>query len=230
MRFLNLARQYSPASTERDILGHWIWAIPVILIVAALAFRRVDYFPPSHDEFRSLTNSGWIFNRPYSPVEVLQSLARVSPIQTPFYFILLNAWGSFGRLRCRAWSNADDLHCTAFAGNDVPVGARYGRAGRRALCGGDSRQQCILQLLCSARTHVPLTGSDLYVCPLALFAHHAPAECGEKDRLLCTFRLPVLYSPTRMPSARFFSLLSASITSFSPLRIGGGYGCQLRPP
>ena len=93
MRFLNLARQYSPASPERDFFGHWIWAIPAILIVAALAFRRVDYFPPSHDEFRSLTNSGWIFNRPYSPVEVLQSLARVSPIQTPFYFILLNAWG-----------------------------------------------------------------------------------------------------------------------------------------
>ena len=93
MRFLNLARQYSPASPERDIFGHWIWAIPVILIVAALAFRRVDYFPPSHDEFRSLTNSGWIFNRPYSPVDVLQSLARVSPIHTPFYFILLNAWG-----------------------------------------------------------------------------------------------------------------------------------------
>ena len=79
---------------ERDILGHWIWALPVLLVVAYLSISQIDLYPPTVDEFYSMYNSGWIINSPYSPIEVLQSLELNSPNHTPLYFLLLNVWGN----------------------------------------------------------------------------------------------------------------------------------------
>ena len=79
---------------ENGILGHWIWAMPVLLVVAFLSIYQIDLYPPTVDEFYSMYNSGWIINSPYSPIEVLQSLELNSPNHTPLYFLLLNVWGN----------------------------------------------------------------------------------------------------------------------------------------
>ena len=77
-----------------DILGHWLWAAPILLTVAALAIRQIDLYSPTIDEFYSMNNAGWLVNSPYSPVDILQSLQKNSPNHTPGYFMLLSAWGS----------------------------------------------------------------------------------------------------------------------------------------
>ena len=77
-----------------DILGHWLWAVPILLIAAALMLRQIDLDPPTADEFYSMFNSGWLVNGPYSPIDVMQSLQQYSPNHTPGYFILLSVWGN----------------------------------------------------------------------------------------------------------------------------------------
>ena len=79
---------------SRDILEHWLWAVPVLLIVAALAIRQIDLYPPTGDEFYSMNDAGWLRNGPYSPIDILQSLQQNSPNHTPGYFMLLSIWGS----------------------------------------------------------------------------------------------------------------------------------------
>ena len=78
---------------SKDILEHWLWAVPILLIVAALAVRQIDLYPPTADEFFSMNNAGWLRNSPYSPLDILQSLQQYSPNHTPGYFMLLSAWG-----------------------------------------------------------------------------------------------------------------------------------------
>ena len=79
---------------SKDILGHWLWALPVLLIVAALTFRQIDLDPPTADEFYSMNNAGWLVNGSYSPIDVMRSLQQHSPNHTPGYFILLSIWGN----------------------------------------------------------------------------------------------------------------------------------------
>ena len=93
MRIERLFDHRSYVTNKRDILSHWVCALPVLIAVAALAIRQIDMYPPTYDEFYSMFNSGWIVNSPYSPIEVLQSLARNSANHTPLYFVLLNLWG-----------------------------------------------------------------------------------------------------------------------------------------
>ena len=81
-------------NAKRDILSHWPWAVPVLLIAAALTFRQIDLYLPTPDEFYSMYNTGWLVNGPYSPIDVMQSLQRNSPNHTPGYFILLSIWGN----------------------------------------------------------------------------------------------------------------------------------------
>lgn len=88
------ARQTGNTSRLRAGLSHWFWAIPVLLIVAALALRQIDCCPPTTDEFYSLYNSGWLVYGPYSPLDVIRSLQTYSPDHTPGYFILLSVWGN----------------------------------------------------------------------------------------------------------------------------------------
>ena len=75
------------------IAGHWVWAAPFFMIVAWLAMRQIEVYPPSTDEFFSMFNAGWLGNLPYSPMQVVQSLQKHSPDHTPLYFVLLSLWG-----------------------------------------------------------------------------------------------------------------------------------------
>ncbi len=77
-----------------DILTHWVWALPILLVVAFLSIRQIDLYPPSSDEFRSMHRSGWLDNTPFSPVGVIALLQERSQEHTPGYFLLLNLWGS----------------------------------------------------------------------------------------------------------------------------------------
>ena len=69
--------------------------MPVILLVAAVALRDIDSFPPTIDEFSSLQNAGWLVDWAYSPGEVIRSLKENTPDHTPAYFIVLAIWGNF---------------------------------------------------------------------------------------------------------------------------------------
>ncbi|MCY4019357.1 MAG: hypothetical protein OXG39_08105 [Chloroflexi bacterium] len=82
------------ANAGRDIFARWAWAILILLLVAVFSIGQIDLYLPTHDEFFSMFNSGWLVNQPYSPVEVIQSLQKHSPNHTPGYFLLLSAWGN----------------------------------------------------------------------------------------------------------------------------------------
>ena len=75
------------------LLSHWVWVVPVLLVVATLSSRETDLYAPAQDEFYSMYNSGWLVNGPFSPTEILRSLHRNSPNHSPFYFLLLSVWG-----------------------------------------------------------------------------------------------------------------------------------------
>ena len=77
-----------------DILGHWLWAVPILLIVAALAIRQIDLDPPTADEFYSMYGSGWLVNTPYSLSDIIQSIQRTAPDHTLGYYLLLSIWGN----------------------------------------------------------------------------------------------------------------------------------------
>lgn len=88
--------QVSGKSIDIDhILGHWLWATPILLAVAIIATRESGYYAPSGDEYIAMTNVGWVIDGPYSPVDVLEALAARSPEQAPLYYLLLNLWGNF---------------------------------------------------------------------------------------------------------------------------------------
>ena len=77
-------------SSER-ILGHWLAAVPILMLVAGLAISRVDKFAPSSDSFLSLYNAGLATGG--GSIDVLHSLQTNSPQQGPIYYLLLNTWG-----------------------------------------------------------------------------------------------------------------------------------------
>ncbi len=77
------------------LIGHWIAAALIILIVAAAAFPFIDRFPPTIDEYTSLLDAGWLSGDTYTVQDVIQSLQIHSPDNTPAYFIVLNYWGIF---------------------------------------------------------------------------------------------------------------------------------------
>ena len=81
-------------NAKRGILSHWLWALPILLIVAALALRQINLYPPTGDEFFSMNDAGWLINGPYSPIEILQSLQQYSSNHTPGFFMLLSVWGN----------------------------------------------------------------------------------------------------------------------------------------
>ena len=78
------------------ILGHWISAVLVILVVAALSLRQIDLYPPTVDESFSMGNAGWwSIEGSFTAIDVLQSLRQNSSNHTPLFFLLLNLWGYF---------------------------------------------------------------------------------------------------------------------------------------
>lgn len=71
---------------------NWVWTVPLFLIVAWLAIRQIEVFPPSTDEFASMNSVGWLQNGPYSPPQIVHSLSKHAPDHTPLYFVLLSLW------------------------------------------------------------------------------------------------------------------------------------------
>ena len=80
-------------NSSRERFSHWLWLVPVILIYAAFAFRQIDLYPPSVDEFRSLLHAGWLEESPKTLAAVVASLQLRSPDQSPAYYLMLSAWG-----------------------------------------------------------------------------------------------------------------------------------------
>lgn len=77
----------------QDFLGHWVLAMAVILVVAFLCIRQIDLYMVANDVPSSLQGAGWVADRPYSPIDVINSVYTHTPYQGPLYFILLNQWG-----------------------------------------------------------------------------------------------------------------------------------------
>ena len=80
---------------KREILSHWLWAMPLILVVALLALSQIDLYPPRTDEFFSMYEAGWLESGPLSSLDVLHLLNQRSPDQTQLYFILAHYWGKW---------------------------------------------------------------------------------------------------------------------------------------
>lgn len=72
--------------------GHWAWAIPILLIVAILSFRQIDWYTPSSDERQSIAAAGFAGDE-HTLHEVAQFISEFADINIPGYFLLLNVWG-----------------------------------------------------------------------------------------------------------------------------------------
>ncbi len=77
---------------NHDILGHWIWVIPVLLLVAFLSIRQIDLYVPTWDEFISMVDAGWVTDGSYSPIDVLNSMLQNSPDHLPLHYLMLYGW------------------------------------------------------------------------------------------------------------------------------------------
>lgn len=78
---------------KEGVLGHWVLAMAVILVVAALSIPQIDKYMIARDGPNSLQASGWVADTAYSPIDVLNSIYTHTPHQGPLYFLLLNQWG-----------------------------------------------------------------------------------------------------------------------------------------
>lgn len=83
----------SMAETKRDVLGHWVLAMAVILVAATLSIPQIDRYMLGFDAAHSMGASGLAAERPFSPADVLNRISTASPDQGPLYFLLLNQWG-----------------------------------------------------------------------------------------------------------------------------------------
>ena len=78
---------------KQGFIGHWVLAMAVILVVAAFSIPQIDKYMLGLDASNSLQRAGWVAERAYSPIDVLNALYTTSPDQGPLYFLLLNQWG-----------------------------------------------------------------------------------------------------------------------------------------
>lgn len=78
------------------VLSHWFWAIPVLLVVSALALRQIDAYPPAADEFFSLFYTSYLASEHYLLQEIVESVQRQSESHLPGFFVLLGYWGHAG--------------------------------------------------------------------------------------------------------------------------------------
>lgn len=75
-------------SSWQNLTHHWLWMIPVLLIVSGLAIRQIDRFPISVDELISINNAGYISDDTSIPA-ILNNLETYSAQHVPAYFLLL---------------------------------------------------------------------------------------------------------------------------------------------
>ena len=87
-------RRKTELNGGKDFFSHWLWALPILLLVAFLSIRQIDRYPPNTDELHSsMSNAGWLEQRPYSLLEVIENVHRRHPEHLPGYYILLYLWG-----------------------------------------------------------------------------------------------------------------------------------------
>ncbi len=67
----------------------------LLLLVASQALRHIAIYERDFDELITMQNVGWTGDGDYSWFDVVDSLLRNSPNQSPFYYLLLNSWGHF---------------------------------------------------------------------------------------------------------------------------------------
>lgn len=75
-------------------LGHWILAVPILLIVTALCARQLDLVAPGLDEYFLMVEAGLVGGASVSPPDGMATEAGRSGSQSPLYIFLLNLWGS----------------------------------------------------------------------------------------------------------------------------------------
>ena len=189
MLMVRLSDYQLNATDRHDILSHWVWAVPIILIVAALAIRQIDMNPPTYDEFYSMFNVGWIINGPTCTDRGASIPRRNSANHTPLYFLLLNLWG---HLVGNAVAMGRTL--TIFTGLlslaiTYRLAARFCRTDRRSDCNNSACKQCILQLFLCPCAHVSAADAGFSDCDMALLAHYWSAENRKEERLLAARRI-----------------------------------------
>ncbi len=75
-------------------LAHsWLWLVPLLLIVAALAVRGLNADTIWGDEYHSISDAGGFPFEPLTPVQIWDGVADHNPWHTPGYFLVLNGWG-----------------------------------------------------------------------------------------------------------------------------------------
>ncbi len=57
-----------------------------------LAFRLIDLYPPTYDEYFSMYHAAWTKPGPQSIVDVFTALRSTNELHTPLYFVLLQLW------------------------------------------------------------------------------------------------------------------------------------------
>lgn len=76
------------------LLGRWIWAIPVLLLVTALSAPQLDLVAPSLDEYLLMMEAGLVGGAGVSPADGMATEVGSSGSHSPLYVFLLNLWGS----------------------------------------------------------------------------------------------------------------------------------------
>ena len=178
---------------ERETFAHWIVAIPILLIVAFVGIRQVNLFPPAPDEYYAMYDSGWIVNVPYSLLDVADSIKRNSPNHGLGYYFLLNLWGRLTTYDV-ALGRALGILCGLLSLSIVfRLGKRLCRANGWAVWTNNCGEQCILQSLCAARTHVLAVARCVRHRAVALLAHRFSTDYDQQPRLHCALRFNLCY-------------------------------------
>ena len=75
------------------LLGHWLLAVAMILVAAALTIPQIDKYPLSVDSLHSYAMALGLTESIYTPINVLENLYADAPDQAPLYYLSLHIWG-----------------------------------------------------------------------------------------------------------------------------------------
>ena len=87
--------------------NRWLWVIPLLLLSALLAGRRLNTLTFTKDETWTLINVGARNYGPYTPAQALNSDQTLSPDQAFGWTLLINRWGllaGWSTVAVRAWA------------------------------------------------------------------------------------------------------------------------------
>lgn len=136
----------------------------VLLLSFAVGANGLYADPIWTDELYSLTNMG-VFNSPYSPQEIVQSVATYSPDHVPFYYLLGSAWAQLA-----GWSQVSMRMIAVLSA--VLTAAWLYRLGATIFC---SQTGLVAALLLTTSAYVILFFHDIrmYTLLLMLTAMHS---------------------------------------------------------